>query len=130
MGHVLKSFLGLVAASAVVLSFAAAAEAGTCKGRHCKGPRAGDEPGVYRYIYVESNYGTRKAVAPVRHGPYGDQVKIPEGGAWIDCEITCEYTVRRVSVDFWEDQQRGFTSPNYLRYDIDLNSAQVRRRYP
>ncbi len=130
MGNVLRSFLGLGAAAAVVLSFAAAADAGGCKGRYCKGPRVGHEPGAYRYIYVESNFGSRKAVAPVRHGRWGDQVKIPGGGAWVDCEITCEYTLRRVSVDFWEDQRDGFTSPNYFRYDIDLDTGQVRRRYP
>jgi hypothetical protein len=130
MGHGLKFFLGLGAAAAAVLSFAAAAEAGVCKGRHCKGPRIGHEPGVYRYIYVESDFGHRSVAAPVRRGRWGDQVKIPGGGAWIDCEITCEYTLRRVSVDFWEDQRNGYTSPNYFRYDIDVDTGHVRRRFP
>lgn len=129
MGHVLKTFLGLAAASAVALSFTATAEAARCRGHHCKGPRM-DEPGVYRYIYVESNYGGKKAVAPVRHGPMGDQVKLPDGGAWIYCEVTCEYTLRRQSVDFWDDQQNRYTSPNYLRYEIDLTDRRVYRRYP
>jgi hypothetical protein len=129
MGHVLKTFLGLAAVSAVALSFTAVAEAAHCKGRHCKGPRA-DEPGVYRYIYVESNTGPQRAFAPVRHGPMGDQVKLPEGGSWIDCEVTCEYTLRRQTVDFWEGQTQKYTSPNYLRYDVDLTERRVRRRYP
>lgn len=128
MGHVSKSLFGLGLAAVAALSFATAADAGTCKGRHCKGPRA-DEPGVYRYIIAESNFGSRRQAAPVRHSALGDQVKLP-GGSWADCEITCEYTLRRLSVDFWEDQQRHFTSPNYLRYDIDVDSRTVRRRYP
>jgi hypothetical protein len=65
----------------------------------------------------------------VRHGPTGDQVRLP-GGTWLNCEITCEYTLRRTSVDFWEDQQNKYTSPNYLRYDINIDSGTVRRRYP
>jgi hypothetical protein len=124
MGHTMKSLLGIAAVSAVALSVATAAEA-RCRGHHC---RTHDEPG-YRYIYVESNYGSRRAVAPVRQGPMGEQVRLP-GGAWIDCEITCEYTLRRTTVDFWEDQQNRSTSPNYLRYDIDLDNGHVRRHYP
>lgn len=120
----MKSLLGVAAVSAVALSLATAAEA-RCKGHHCK---SHDNSG-YRYIYVESNYGARRAVAPVRQGPMGEQVRLA-GGAWIDCEVTCEYTLRRTSVDFWEDQQNRYTSPNYLRYDYDIDSGRFTRRYP
>lgn len=128
MGHVLKSLLGMGLAAVAALSMAATVEAASCKGQRCKGPRT-EEPGVYRYIYVESDYGPRRASAPVRHSALGDQVKIP-GGTWVDCEITCEYTLRRLSVDFWEDQGRHVASPGYLRYDIDIDTGRVHRRYP
>jgi hypothetical protein len=129
MGHVLKTFLGLAAVSAAALAFTATAEAARCKGHHCKGPRA-DEPGVYRYIYVESNSGPQKAAAPVRHAQLGDQVRLPGSDIWLDCEVTCEYTLRRNTVDFWESQTQHYASPNYLRYDIDLTEGRVRRRFP
>ncbi|MEJ2117329.1 MAG: hypothetical protein P8Y67_01045 [Alphaproteobacteria bacterium] len=124
MGHVYKSFLGLGLAAAAVFSLATVAEAGRCKGHSCK-----DRSGVYRHIYVESDYGSRRVSVPVRHTRMGDQVKLP-GGSWVDCEVTCEYTVRRLSVDFWEDQQNHSTSPNYLKYDLDLDTGRIERRYP
>jgi hypothetical protein len=123
MGHVYKSLLGLGLGAVAALSLATAAEAGRCKGHSCK------DSGAYRHIYVESNYGSRSVAVPVRHTRLGDQVKLP-GGSWVDCEITCEYTVRRLSVDFWEDQQNGYTSPNYLKYDLDLDTGRIERRYP
>lgn len=127
-GHLVKSVFGLAGLAAV--AFAGVAEAGKyCKGRDCrKGPYA-DEPGVYRFVYAESNFGGKRLVAPVRESRLGDQVRLP-GGSWVDCEITCEYTLRRVSIDFWEDQTRKTTSPNYFRYDFDLTDHRLRRRYP
>jgi hypothetical protein len=123
MGHVFKSLLGLGLTAAVAFSLTTTAEARRCKGHSC------DDSGAYRHIYVESNYGSRRVVVPVRHSRLGDQVKLP-GGSWVDCEVTCEYTVRRLSVDFWEDQQNHFTSPNYLKYDLDLGTGRIERRYP
>jgi hypothetical protein len=75
---------------------------------------------IYRHVRAESHSSMRSVVAPVRHGPVGDQVMIP-GGSWHDCEITCEYTLRRVYLDFWEDQSDNFTSPGYFRYVIPLD---------
>ena len=92
MGHVYKSLLGLGLAATAVFSLTTAAEARRCKGHSCK------DSGVYRHINVESNYGSRRVVVPVRHTRLGDQVKLP-GGSWVDCEVTCEYTVRRLSVE-------------------------------
>ena len=75
---------------------------------------------VYRHVRAESSFSARSVVAPVRHGPVGDQVMTP-GGNWHDCEITCEYTLRRVYLDFWEDQQDKFTSPGYFRFEFALD---------
>jgi len=129
MGHILKSILGLAAASAVALAFTATAEAARCKGHQCKGPRA-DEPGVYRYIYVQASTGGKKAFAPVRHGEFGEQVKLPGSVIWLDCEISCEYTLRRQTVDFW-DNEGGKSAPvGYLNYEIDFTDHRISRRFP
>lgn len=76
--------------------------------------------GVYRHVRAESASSFRSVVAPVRRGPVGDQVLVP-GGAWHDCEISCEYTLRRVYLDFWEDQGDNFTSPGYFTFNFYLD---------
>ncbi len=76
--------------------------------------------GEYRFILVESHFHPRSVVVPVREAPLGKQVKLPDGGSWVYCEITCEYTVRRMSLDFWEGQGQGFTSPGYIHRDFYL----------
>jgi hypothetical protein len=79
-----------------------------------------DHGPVYRHVRAESFYSSRAVVAPVRRGPVGDQVMTP-GGNWYDCEITCEYTLRRVYLDFWEDQRDKFTSPGFLRFEFVID---------
>lgn len=128
MGHIGKTFLGMAALAVAAAGLAEVAEAGrACKGRDCRHGRYADEPGVYRFVYAESNYGGKRVAAPVRAAPLGDQVRLP-GGNWVDCEITCEYTLRRVSIDFWEDQTRRTTSPNYFKYDFELDTGRYYRR--
>lgn len=57
------------------------------------------------HITVTSRYDPWKtASAPVRRGPPGDQVRLP-GGAWVDCEIDCYYTLRTQSIDYWDTQR-------------------------
>lgn len=127
MGHIWKSVLGVSAAAVLATSFAGLAEAGACKGRHCK--RYGDEPGVYRYVTAESNYHGKLVTAPVRQGRWGDEVRV--GSNWIGCEVTCEYTLRRLTVDFWESMGNGnIVTPGYFTYDIDLDTGHVYRRGP
>ena len=130
-GHIAKAFLAMAALSAVALGGAGTAEAGKyCKGRHCRHAPYAAEPDGYRYVRAEATIGGRSVVAPVRPGRWGDQVRLP-GGAWVDCEITCEYTLRRQTVDFWDGQGSGrFVSPGYFRFDIDLDTGEVRRRGP
>lgn len=74
----------------------------------------------YRFVLVESHHSSRSVVVPVRAARLGKQVKLP-GGAWVYCEITCEYTVRRMSLDFWEGQGQNFTSPGYIRKKFYLD---------
>lgn len=74
----------------------------------------------YRFVLVESHYSSRSVVVPVRAARLGKQVKLP-GGSWVYCEITCEYTVRRMSLDFWEGQGQNFTSPGYIRRNFYLD---------
>lgn len=127
MGHFIKSVLSAAAVSALAFSFTGIAEAG-CKGRHCKQDRYGDEG--QGYVTAYSTFGQRTVTAPVRPGRWGDEVLIP-GGSWVDCEKTCEYTLRRLTVDFWDGVgQNGTITPGYFRYDLDLDTGQTYRRGP
>jgi hypothetical protein len=130
-GHIVRSFLSMAGISAAaMLAFAGAAEAGKCRGRNCAPPPYAEEPGVYRHVRAEATTGGQVVVAPVRAGEWGDQVRTP-GGNWVDCEITCEYTLRRLTVDFWDGIGGSRTiTPGYFRYDIDLDTGHVRRRGP
>jgi len=79
--------------------------------------------GEYRFVYAESWYGFKRVAAPVRHAELGDQVRLP-GGTWIYCEFSCEYTLRKQSLDFWEGQGAGgqsSVSPGIFRKTIDLD---------
>jgi len=128
-GHIMRSLLCLAGVSATaMLAFAGAAEAGKCKGHACRHAPYAEEQG-YRYVRAEATIGGKSVIAPVRPGPWGDQVRTP-GGNWVDCEITCEYTLRRLTVDFWDGQGKGMVSPGYLRFDVDIDTGQVYRRGP
>lgn len=109
MGQMRKSVMAV--AALVSFSFAATAQAGD---RYVD-----EEPGVYRYVYAEETFGGDRVSAPVREGEFGDQVRIP-GGNWVNCEISCEYTLRKLTVDFWDGQTNKFVSPSYFRRDIPL----------
>lgn len=127
MGHIWKSILAASAGAFLVAGFAGLAEAGSCKGRQCK--RYSDEPGVYRYVTTNSIYHGTTASAPVRQGRWGDEVRI--GSNWVHCEITCEYTLRRLTVDFWEGMGNGhIVTPGYFTYEADLDTGEVYRRGP
>lgn len=129
MGHVLKSFVGLAATAAVAFALSVSAQAGACKGRHCKSDRYGEDHGGYRHVTAYATTGGKAITAPVREGRWGDEVLV--GANWIDCEITCEYTLRRLTVDFWDTiGQNKTVTPGYFRYDFDLETGAVHRRGP
>jgi len=86
---------------------------------------------VYRYVYAEAWYGNQKIIAPVRRAGCCDQVQVP-GGAWIDCVFTCEITLRKMRLDYWQDQGAGYSkelSPGYPRADFYTNAWGYRSGY-
>lgn len=92
------------------------------------GAKRGSDFEIYRYVTAYASTGGQTVTAPVRKGRFGDQVQTP-GGNWNDCEITCEYTLRRLTVDFWSGQEDGgFVSPGYFRYDFDLDTLTLNKR--
>jgi hypothetical protein len=129
MGHIRKSTFALAAVAALAVGLAGVAEAGKCKGRKCK-ERFHDE-GEYGYVTARATFGGKEVTAPVRPGPHGrPQVEIADG-MWLDCEVTCEYTLRRNTVDFWNQFGRdGIVTPGYFRYDFDLDTGEVYRTGP
>lgn len=133
MGHILKTVLGLALASAFAVSVAGVAEAAKCKGKHCKVERYDDDDddGDYGTVTARATFGGKTVTAPVRPGPYGrPQVAIAEN-MWVDCEITCEYTLRRHTVDFWDSVGKdSMVSPGYFRFDLDLDTGEVYRTGP
>jgi hypothetical protein len=92
--------------------------------RHCCGE-------VYRYVYAEAWYGNEKVIAPVRRVGCCDQVQVP-GGAWIDCEFSCEITVRKMQLGFWQHLGAGYNrevAPGYPRQDYYTNAWGFRTPY-
>ena len=54
-------------------------------------------------VTAESRYGSQTITAPVRNGAEGrGEVRLP-GGTWIDCHISCRETLRRETIDFWQN---------------------------
>ncbi len=99
---------------AAISSVPEAGNAGARYGQSNEGP-------VYRHILAKSAFSSRSVVAPVRRGPYGnDQVMTP-GGNWYDCEITCEYTLRRVYLDFWQGQGDGTIPTGIFRFEFVID---------
>jgi len=130
----------LILASAIALGLTAtarAADTGTAQAPHRMARRhppyrnsecCGE---VYRYVYAEAWYGNQKIVAPVRRAGCCDQVQVP-GGAWIDCVFSCEITIRKMQLDYWQDQGAGYNkelSPGYPRADFYTNAWGFRRGY-
>jgi len=76
------------------------------------------DPG-YGTVTAESRYGGRTVTAPVRYGPHGRlEVRLP-GGTWLECGLSCRETLRRETVDFWQERGRpgaGSDGPGYLRF--------------
>lgn len=57
-------------------------------------------------VTAESNFGNGTVSGAVRQGRNGLEVQLP-GGTWIDCVRSCSDTLRRQSVDFWQNQAQG-----------------------
>ena len=71
-------------------------------------PRRGDREAALGWVTAESRFGHGDVSGPVRIGPRGArEVRMP-GGTWIECRQGCADTLRRETVDFWENR----TNPN------------------
>ena len=61
-------------------------------------------------VTAESRYGAATITAPVRRGARDRlEVRLP-GGTWLECGRSCSETLRRETVDFWENHGSGPTS--------------------
>ena len=83
--HKVKMISGLIALLGLIAWNAAPAEAGR---------------GGYRWITAQSEFDFRTVSGPIRPGPNGNQVRLP-GGTWLNCEYSCEYTLRSNTLDFF-----------------------------
>ena len=82
------------------------------------------EPVAYRGggpvgVTAESRYGHGRVSGPVRESGRGRlEVRMP-GGTWIECGRSCSDTLRRETVDFWENhggRNGTVDGPGYFRW--------------
>jgi hypothetical protein len=72
--------------------------------------------GTVGQVTIDSRYGHGTVSGPVRRGARNLEVRLP-GGSWVDCGKDCGETLRRQSVDFWENHGRdGRDGPDYLSW--------------
>lgn len=71
------------------------------------------------YVVAESRYGNGTVTGPVRMGRVGPQVRMP-GGNWLDCGNNCADTLRRATVDIWENtgSQMRDDGPGYIGFRL------------
>lgn len=62
--------------------------------------------GIVGYVQTCSQYGNGCTSAPVRHGRYGYEYRLP-GGTWVACRRNCRGALRQDTVDFWETQREN-----------------------
>jgi len=98
--------LAAMADSAAAQEAAAPPSGVTRKAPHYRQGRPA-EGEVYRHVYAEAWYGDQKVIAPVRHVGCCDEVQIPTG-EWIACEFSCEITMRKMPLGYWQDQGAGY----------------------
>jgi hypothetical protein len=132
-GAILFGLTGIACAADTGNTQDAAAVQAPFKAKHRRAPYLNREccGEVYRYVYAEAWYGNQKVVAPVRRIGCCDQVQIP-GGAWIDCVFSCEITIRKMRLGYWQGLGAGYDnerSPGYPRADFYTNSFGFRSGY-
>ena len=64
------------------------------------------DPRAPSVVVAESNFGKGTVTGAVRQGRVGPEVQLP-GGSWIPCGRNCSDTLRRQTVDFWDNQANG-----------------------
>jgi hypothetical protein len=120
---VIRAFLSAIAS----VCFAFAAHAADIEGARHKPRLRSTAPvccgEVYRYVFAEAWYGNQRLIAPVRRVGCCDQVQVP-GGAWVECAFTCETTLRKLRLEYWQWQGAGYNkelSPGYPREDFFID---------
>jgi hypothetical protein len=109
----------LIVAAAIALSGCAAAA--TDDIAHLGRGKAAE--GIVGEVTAQSRYGNPQTVTgPVRrNGRDRLEVRLP-GGSWIECERSCSETLRRQTVDFWQNYggagnvNGGVDGPGYLKF--------------
>jgi hypothetical protein len=100
-----------VTVAGILLSLTSTADA-----QDRRGPR-GPEIGI---VVAESFYGHGSISAPVRRNSKGRLEVGLRGGTWLECAFSCSDTLRRQTVDFWENHggRPGDTGDGvgYLRF--------------
>ncbi len=108
-----KLLLGLAATLTLAVASGALTAPAAAQSRREPGPR-------YVYVTAESRYSGASITAPVRVGARNRlEVRLP-GGTWIHCEQSCSDTLRRETVDFWQNHggrpREGRDGPGYLHF--------------
>lgn len=94
------TFIALAIAGGLLASLGTPASAQRAYGSHYG--QGGSGP---RYVIAESRFGNGTIEGAIRPGPHGWQVRLPRG-TWINCVRACSDTLRRQTVDFWQNQGR------------------------
>ena len=93
-------------AAAVMLSGCAASVAADRADYLGRG-RDGGPVGRPVIVTAESRYGSATVSGPVRQAAHNRlEVRLP-GGTWVDCHLSCSETLRRETIDFWQNHGSG-----------------------
>ena len=84
------------------VALAATTMAGLMTPADAQSRRKGGE-GVVRTCSI---YGNGCTTAPIRRASNDYEFRMP-GGTWISCRQSCQDTLRRETVDFWETQREN-----------------------
>jgi hypothetical protein len=69
--------------------------------------RSKNADGIIGTVTAQSRFGAQTVSGPVRHAANGRlEVRLP-GGTWIECVRNCSDTLRRQTVDYWQNVGGG-----------------------
>ncbi|HWV81350.1 MAG TPA: hypothetical protein VNZ50_07960 [Hyphomicrobiaceae bacterium] len=91
----LRTILGTTLVAATILGAMSSADA--------QSRRRGGGEGT---VSACSIYGNGCTSAPVRRAGNDYEFRLP-GGTWVSCKQSCQDTLRRETVDFWETQREN-----------------------
>lgn len=92
----MRIMLGVTLATTMILGVMSPADA-----QSRRSSRGGE--GVVRACSI---YGNGCTSAPVRRASNDYEFRLP-GGTWVSCKQSCQDTLRRETVDFWETQREN-----------------------